>query len=113
MNIKKAIPILLCLCMQANAAFWNSNRSIDVDEAVNNPEKYHNQTLCITGQVSNKAAVLGYGGFFLKGNHERLLVVTANNPPPEGVTGTFCGTFKQAATVSSWSFNLLINSSED
>ncbi|MBS9783053.1 MAG: hypothetical protein KGV46_00680 [Pasteurella sp.] len=107
--LKISILSLLLLSVQVSVVFGQSNTVINVDEAVTSSERYHNKKLCIKGSVSSKAAVFGYGGFFLAGENKRLLVVTGDNPPPENTMDIFCGIFKQAATVSSWSFNLLIH----
>jgi hypothetical protein len=87
--------------------------TVSIAELHDNPVRWDGNPVQVTGQVSDRVAVLGYGGFTLRdqlGNE--ILVVGASTPAGVGQTTTVNGKFITAFAVRDIAMTVILVGAE-
>ena len=82
----------------------------DIDELIARPNLYEGQDVKVVGKVVGSAGILGFGGYFLQqeGGSKPILVMSRSGVPPIGAALTVSGKFKQALSINSYSYPVIL-----
>ena len=81
------------------ALFLAGCGSVKIGQINADPSKYRNQTVHVTGTVTNSVGVLGTGGYQIEDDSGKILVVSRAGVPSKGVRVTVTGTVIPGAQV--------------
>src|SRR5438067_523307 len=89
------VPILAL----SGALFLAGCGSVKIGRINADPSRYRNQTVHVTGTVTNSVGVLGTGGYQIEDDSGRIFVVSRAGVPSKGARVTVTGTVIPGAQV--------------
>jgi len=86
---------------------------VTIDQLLEAPAKYEGATVKIEGKVVGSAGVLGYGGYRLQqeGSASTIVVIGRSGIPVTGTTVSIVGVFRQAMTVGTYQYAVIVQDS--